>query len=267
MYFSLNDANYWYEVHGEGVPVVCLHGFTGTSQTWSSFLTSWQASFQVITVDLPGHGKTKVEHPRSMEDCCEDLRQLLDHLQLESVHLLGYSMGGRTALSFAMLYPNHVRSLILESASPGLSTSEERMARIERDDKLASKITREGIIAFVDFWENIPLFATQKQLPENIQAAIRMERLEQDEAGLAQSLCYMGTGKQPSWWNDLQTFVRPVLLLVGEMDHKFIKINVEMQKVFPNSTLKMVEKSGHAIHVEQPAFFDKLVTEFLKNNQ
>ena len=59
--------------------------------------------FKVITIDLPGHGKTHCQTPRTMETFCKDVDELLNHLKMEKVHLLGYSMGGRTALSFTML--------------------------------------------------------------------------------------------------------------------------------------------------------------------
>src|SRR5690625_2337524 len=96
MYYTVKDATYWYEVYGEGEPVVLLHGFTGSTATWSECISNWKEQFQIIVVDLPGHGKTKTQSPRTMEACCADLNQLFTSLQLDSVHLAGYSMGGRT---------------------------------------------------------------------------------------------------------------------------------------------------------------------------
>jgi len=263
VYIALEDGQYWYEVHGQGIPVVLLHGFTGSTQTWNHFLQSVKG-IKVITIDLPGHGKTKLENPRLMEDCCKDLDIIFETLGLDSFHLLGYSMGGRTALSYACLYPWRLQSLILESASPGLLSNEERTDRIEKDGRLAEKLEKAGIESFVDFWENIPLFATQKSLPQSVRKAIRKERLNQDAFGLASSLRYMGTGKQPSWWNHLSSIQLPVFLLTGGKDEKFVRINKKMQKLFFSCKLKVCENVGHAVHVENPQIFDKLVTEFVK---
>ncbi|MBM7600726.1 2-succinyl-6-hydroxy-2,4-cyclohexadiene-1-carboxylate synthase [Virgibacillus halotolerans] len=263
LYYTIKDATYWYEIHGDGVPLVMLHGFTGSTATWKQFINKQEENLQIITVDLPGHGKTDVSSPRSMEDCCEDLKELLDHLQLDKFHLLGYSMGGRTALSFAMMYPGQVKSLILESASPGLVTLEEQDLRVEKDEKLARRIETEGLDAFVEFWEGIPLFASQKLLPTSLQQVIRAERLAQSEQGLSDSLRSMGTGKQPSWWNDLHRLNIPVLLLAGAYDDKFIQINRSMNTRLPNSTLEIIEQSGHAIHVEQSEIFGRIVTGFI----
>ena len=73
-------------------------------------------------------------------------------------------------------------------------------------------------------WENIPLFETQKRLAQNVQEAVRKERLANNSKGLANSLRGMGTGAQPSWWNELQNLKMPVLLMNGEYDEKFFCI-------------------------------------------
>lgn len=264
---TIDDATYYYEICGEGSPVLLLHGFTGTSATWSNVMVQLEDRFQLIMIDLPGHGRTKTDTPRTMDMCCYDIAQLLDRLNIANVHFLGYSMGGRTALSFAMLYPDKVRSLILESASPGLESEQQRTQRIKNDESLARKIEFEGLKSFVDFWENIPLFATQKRLPLNVQDEIRRERLSQTEEGLSASLRYMGTGIQPHWWDDLHRLECPVLLIVGEEDRKFVKLNERMKELFRFSSLNIVHGAGHAVHIEKPEFFVKLVSSFLKKHE
>src|SRR5699024_1507643 len=102
-------------------------------------------------------------HTLSLHDAlpiCDDLKEIFTQLGLTSINLLGYSMGGRTALSFAMFYPEMIQSLILESSSPGLKNATDRVKRMKHDEKLASRIERKGVEAFVDFWEDIPLFHT-----------------------------------------------------------------------------------------------------------
>ncbi len=263
VYFKVDDASYWYEIDGEGKEtVVLLHGFTGTAATWDFFINDWQDHYQILTIDLPGHGKTTLGTPRTMEECSSDLVYLFDYLGLEKIHLAGYSMGGRTALSMAMLYPERIKSLTLESASPGLVLDSDRESRVNHDEKLAARIEQNGIESFIEFWENIPLFKTQKSLPSDVQNKIRDERLAQSAEGLAYSLRYMGTGRQPSWWDQLQDITFPVLLLAGAYDQKFIDINKSMSERISSSKLAVVENAGHAIHVEQPGIFGKLVNEF-----
>ena len=137
-------------------------------------------------------------------------------------------MGGRLALSYAMEYPHRVRKLILESSSPGLKTEEERKNRQIQDHKLAQFILDKGIESFVDYWENIPLFSTQKSLPEAKQQEIRKQRLQNSPTGLANSLKGMGSGAQPSWWDRLSEFEVETLLLTGSLDQKFCSIAEQM---------------------------------------
>lgn len=268
MHIKVNGINYHVKTIGEGEPLLLLHGFTGTLQTWEPFINDWSRSFKLILIDIIGHGKT--DHPEdvdrySMDNVVHDLKEILHTLNIKKVHLLGYSMGGRVALSFSILYPEYVLSLILESSSPGLEPEEERLARIDKDNQLAERIERVGIHEFVDYWEKIPLFSTQEQRLSDVRKqSIRQERLENSTQGLANSLRGMGTGVQPSWWDRLAYFQKPVLLLVGEDDQKFCMIGEKMHKLFPNSKILIINDTGHAIHVEQPEIFGKIVFDYLK---
>src|SRR5699024_7422968 len=186
-------------------------------------------------------------------------------LHLDSIHLVGYSMGGRTALSFAMLYPERIASLTLESASPGLTSRAERPERIENDEKLARRIEQDEIMKFVDYCEYIALFDTQKKLPAAVRQAIRDERTGQSTDGLTQSLRHMGTGKQPSWWGQLNAFKKPVLLLAGTEDEKFAEINKKMENQLQTSKFESVKNARHTINVKQPDNYSKLVSGFICN--
>lgn len=263
MKVEIGTTTYSVKITGKGSPVVLLHGFTGSKVTWESTAKSLQDNFQIITIDLPGHGKTITSNPRTMASFAVDLAEIFRYLKLTSVHLIGYSMGGRTALSFAMQYPEWIKSLTLESASPGLKSPEEREIRIDNDEKLASKIEQEGLDSFVQFWENLPLFHTQKSLPTTIQKSIRKERLTQSPQGLAQSLRFMGTGKQRSWWDELEKIDFPTLLVVGEKDEKFVLINRQMQSRINGAQLAVIDNVGHAAHIENPEKFNTAVLNFI----
>lgn len=161
MRLKVNDITYHVEVCGEGFPFLLLHGFTGDSSTWTPFCPVWGTHSKLIIPDIIGHGETDSPEDTNcyqMESAAKDLIFLLDQLDVEKIDLLGYSMGGRLALTLAILYPERVRKLILESASPGLKTKEERVLRRMKDEELANFINDRGIVSFVDYWEKIPLF-------------------------------------------------------------------------------------------------------------
>jgi 2-succinyl-6-hydroxy-2,4-cyclohexadiene-1-carboxylate synthase len=245
--------------------LVALHGFTGSTATWHN-LAQALPHVRVIAIDLIGHGQTAIpQHSQrfSMEEQLQDLEEIFCQLHVENFTLLGYSMGGRIALSYALAYPNRIRQLILESASPGLRTVEERKERCERDEALAQKILINGLESFVNVWEEIPLFATQHRLPQSVRQAIRAERLSQKEEGLAGSLRGIGTGTQPSNWARLAQLEIPVLLITGSLDGKFCEIALEMKALLNTVRHITVNDAGHAIHVENPAEFATIVEEYL----
>src|SRR5699024_5283755 len=246
-YQTINGTTYAYSLEGEGKPLVLLHGFTGTKETWRQFIEFTKRTYRILTVDLPGHGQTVAKQKVTMEQFTEDLYELTRSVQFHTFHLLGYSLGGRSALSYALHYPETIRSLVLESAAPGLEAEDERQQRIEADKRLAEMIIEKGLKHFVAYWENIPLFASQKQLSEETKLAIRNERLSQSAIGLTQSLLGMGTGAQPSWWAHLVTIQFPVLLIVGLFDEKFVEINKAIATEVTTSTLHIVEGAGHAV--------------------
>lgn len=262
----VNGLRYALSVEGQGEPLLLLHGFTGGGANWTEFRSLISQRFTTITLDLPGHGAT--ESPSDperygMERCVEDIDAILDQLRFDTAHLMGYSMGGRLALYAALTMPGRFRSLILESASPGLKMIEERNARKTSDEALADQIEREGLEAFVNRWEALPLFDSQHRLNEAAREKLREGRLKNNPVGLANSLRGMGTGVQPSLWERLLDLKLPTLLIVGQLDAKFTEIAQQMFAVLPNAQLKIIPESGHTVHLEQPQALADTVLQFV----
>ncbi|HEY7615650.1 MAG TPA: alpha/beta fold hydrolase, partial [Terriglobales bacterium] len=137
---QVNGVRYHAEVEGSGLPLVLLHGFTGSSESWWQIRPALSKQFMTVTVDLLGHGLTEAPEDSqryTMAFAAQDLAAIFSELQLSYTHLLGYSMGGRLALYLALHHPTLVKTLILESASPGLATEAERADRIQSDERLA----------------------------------------------------------------------------------------------------------------------------------
>jgi 2-succinyl-6-hydroxy-2,4-cyclohexadiene-1-carboxylate synthase len=247
--------------------VVLLHGFTGCGGNWTPLVQALQSNHEVITIDLPGHGQTTAsDNPAdyTIERTAEALVQIFAVLNLAPVHLLGYSMGGRLALYFALTYPHLLRALILESASPGLDSAIARANRRTQDNALADRIEQFGVEAFVNHWEAIPLFATQAQLPPEARHTLRQQRLKNTPTGLANSLRGMGTGVQPSLWDRLPELTLPTLILTGALDHKFTEIAQRMVAYIPNAQHHIIPNAGHTLHLEQPQAYFKQIQGFLQ---
>ena len=256
------------DVRGEEHPdtVVLLHGFTGDRTAWDDVAGALAVRHRVVVPDLPGHGETRVRDGagrHGMPHACRLLERLMAALAVERCAVVGYSMGGRFALHVALAMPQLVDRLVLESASPGLAADGERRARRAADEELARFLESFPIEAFVDRWESLPLFATQRALPGETRSRIRRRRLGCDREGLAASLREMGAGAQ-SWLGDrLAEIAAPVLLIAGERDAKFTDIARDMLRSLRDGRLFVVSGAGHDVHTEAPAAFLDAVRDFL----
>ncbi|MCY4020808.1 MAG: 2-succinyl-6-hydroxy-2,4-cyclohexadiene-1-carboxylate synthase [Chloroflexi bacterium] len=263
----VNGHQYDLRISGQGETLLLLHGFGGDKSVWEALRAGLDSAYRVIAVDILGHGASDkplqvCAYHMSRVAC--DIVSLLDLLRIPDCHLLGYSMGGRLALCLAAGHPARFRSLILESASPGLADAAERELRRRQDESLAERIEIKGIAWFVDYWERLPLWTSQRKMSKDVLSAQRQQRLGNSATGLANSLRGMGSGAQPNLWPYLEHATMPALLLVGEGDSKFVAINQLMARQMPRADLKVMPNAGHNIHLEQPLVFQGQVHSFLQ---
>jgi 2-succinyl-6-hydroxy-2,4-cyclohexadiene-1-carboxylate synthase len=220
--------------------------------------------FCCLVLDLPGHGQTEVKHDFNyqMPNLAQALIELLEQLNIKQCFLVGYSLGGRIALYLTIYFPQYFWGVVLESASPGLKTQAERDRRIKQDLKLAKQLESQALADFLQQWYTNPLFASFIEHPNFHQALAR--RLNNHPLKLATSLRYLGLGIQPSLWSQLTNNQIPLLLIVGELDSKFVAINQEIVNLCPQANFRIVKNSGHNVHFEQPLQYAKSLKCFLK---
>jgi 2-succinyl-6-hydroxy-2,4-cyclohexadiene-1-carboxylate synthase len=266
MLVEVNGLKLNIEGSGDGPAVMLLHGFTGSSRSLLSFARSWPG-FSTIAVDVIGHGLSDAPDDASrytMDAFIADLDALIEVLSLEKVALLGYSMGGRIALRFALQHPERLWALVLESASPGIEDDAERVARVQSDETLAQHLERDGLESFIDYWQSIPMWASQASLPQEKRDALRAQRLQNSVTGLANSLRGMGAGADAYVMEDLRRVEVPSLLIAGGLDTKYRDLGLEMHERLPNSSIQVLDGAGHAAHFETPAAFAGAVFDFLQ---
>jgi pimeloyl-ACP methyl ester carboxylesterase len=115
-YAPINGLQLYYEIHGQGEPLILLHGGFGLTAMFDPILPQLAANRQVIAVDLQGHGRTAdIDRPLSLEAMGDDVSKLIAHLGLEQADVVGYSMGGGAALQAAIQHPQRVRKLVVAS--------------------------------------------------------------------------------------------------------------------------------------------------------
>ena len=259
----------------QGVPVVVLHGFTGSAEAMEPLTNRLAAAFRaadghdrplrVIAPDLVGHGRSEApaEPPvYRVEAMAHQIAVLADELECEAFHLVGYSMGGRVALTLACTAPRRLRSLALIGGTAGIADPGERHRRVEADTARAEQITAD-LSAFVDGWMADPLFAGQAALGVEHLAAARAQRLASNPRGLANSLRHGGTGSMTPLHAELGRCAVPTLLVVGMKDTKFCAIAEELAAGLPDAVIVRVAGAGHAAHVERPGHAAAAVAAFI----
>lgn len=248
------------------LPVLALHGFTGRASDLSFLAEFLPENFILVAPDLPGHGTSQpVENIEDYEidKIVKRLALLLQALEFEKAVLLGYSMGGRIAYSFAAQFPEKVAALIIESSTPGIRNETEREKRVLQDNALAEKILRDGVFKFVEYWLSLPLFASLKNMDARLYEKLRAEKISNNALGLANSLRATGTGKMPPVWDKLPAFDFSVLLINGALDEKYSAIHKEAEKNIPNAKRVEIIGAGHNVHTEKPHEFLAEVISFL----
>lgn len=263
----MNFDNYQFHyslIGNKNQPILLfLHGFMGNSQDFNPIIALLSQQVCCLTVDLPGHGKTRVigsEEAYTMSNTAQALIELLNDLTIDKCFLVGYSMGGRLALYMMLEFPTRFERVILESASPGLKTEPERSHRIQADEQRVQELETSRFESFLTNWYHQPLFKSLQNHPD-LKALIE-RRLQNNPRELAKSLRHLGTGKQPSLWEKLKQNKIPLLLLVGEYDQKFRTINTEMANLCQVAQLEIIPKSGHTIHLENRTAWITQVSQF-----
>jgi 2-succinyl-6-hydroxy-2,4-cyclohexadiene-1-carboxylate synthase len=240
--------------------LLLIHGFTGSGAAWADLAPVFQDEFDVIAVDLPGHGANPVA--ASVEGAAEDLAHRYGS---RHPHVLGYSLGARVALRLAIIHPASVRRLILESPSAGIDDPAAREERRRADDQLADDIERDGIEAFVERWERMPIFASQAQLPEAVKARQRAIRLANGPHGLAQSLRFAGQGVMEPLHERLGRISAATLVIAGQLDPARGRAELVAAGI-PSARLAVIDGAGHTPHLERPDAFRRLALEFLQED-
>jgi 2-succinyl-6-hydroxy-2,4-cyclohexadiene-1-carboxylate synthase len=221
---------------------------------------------RIIRPDLIGHGRSpapKELGPYQIDAMVEQLHRLVEDQTADRLIVCGYSMGARLALSYVVQYPKQVSSLVLIGGTPGIEDSCEAHERARYDAQLATRIETEGIDAFIHYWENLPIFASQFRLSPEIRRTIRRVRTSQRSQGIANHLRMAGTGSMPSLWKHVPRLSIPTLLITGSYDIKFRDIAEKMEVAFPSAKHESVPDTGHAPHVENPKLVAQYINEFL----
>jgi len=248
----VNDIELYYEVHGQGYPVVFLHGFSGTVNMWQPQVPVLSQECQFIIYDARGHGQS--ESPPSVDRysadiVVEDLRQLLGALGIEKAVVGGLSMGGYQSLRFYLRHPEMVTALILMDTGPGYRNPARREEWNRQLEGTANLLETRGIEAYV---EAAPTYTSREIL------------LKLSPIGLANMARKVVAQHDPLVIENLGEIKVPTLVLVGENDTPFLQASEYMSKTIPGAQHVVIPEAGHAANQDNTEVFNRAVLDFLK---
>ncbi|MCS4486666.1 2-succinyl-6-hydroxy-2,4-cyclohexadiene-1-carboxylate synthase [Staphylococcus americanisciuri] len=256
----------WYpSQHKTQRTLVMLHGFISDQTTFHAHIEPLTKEVNLLLIDLPGHGKdtSPMTIQWDFDWIVTQLHALLLHFKAHELYLHGYSMGARVALAYAIAHSDMLSGLILESGTAGIQDDVSRLERQQVDQARAHVLQLADIEVFVNDWEQLPLFQSQRFLSSSEQQRIRQMRLSQQSERLAKALIDYGTGHMPNLWQKLTHVTCPVRLIVGEWDEKFVRIAYKMAPQFAQVEVHVVTEVGHTVHVEECAKFDTILLAFI----
>ena len=263
MYFDLGEYRYGLTVVGDGEPIVCLHGFSESSYTWDAINLP---GYRLVRIDLIGHGDSDIpeeDEAYTIPKMIEDLHTVIYHMVGDRYYLMGYSMGARIALSYALEYESEIKGLILESGSVGIASEAERAERRKADEELAHQIEHNDGSWFASRWAEAPIFESQKQLLPAVAELIHLRRAHNSPFALACTLRGSGQGVMTYIGDQLDKLSCKGLYVSGALDTKYTTIGRDVFGKLPNFKHVVVERAGHNVHIEKPQAFEQAVLDFL----
>ncbi len=274
---EINRVKICYKIHGQedNYPIICVHGFGSKKETWVAQVGELSKYYKVITFDLRGAGKSSRpdKPPYTMEMFADDIRGLMDFLNIEKAHILGRSMGGMIAQNFVLKYPEKVNKLILITTSAGIRNEQsiemfkrsqfERFKLIKKDpEKVFWRDTRLGFhMKFRKQMEADPkkkFFGiwSVEDLIEYIQTNPSTPRDIENQAHAI---------KTHNTFERLNQITHKTLLLSASHDKLVPRFFVEqMHKRIPNSIFKVIDKAGHECHYSRAPEVNQLILDFLQ---
>lgn len=248
-----------YQSLGQGQPLILLHGLFGSADNWGTIAKRLAPDYQVISVDLRNHGRSPHHASQSYADMAEDLIELCDSLNLDTIHLLGHSMGGKVAMQFATQFPSRMGKLIVvDMAMRSYADVHTHLIEAMLAVKLSSMQTRsdvdQALISTID--ENmIRQFLLMNLVKSNDRLAwrINLAALKANYSTLQQAVCASAQ------------YDKPALFIRGERSDYVRDEDIEQIKTHFTNTQFASLPTAHWVHAEQPQAFSEVVAQFLIN--
>lgn len=263
---QVNDIKLYYEITGEGTPVVFVHEFAGDFSSWELQVRFFSRRYRVVAYNARGYPPSSVlEDPSSYSQdfAVNDLAGIIDTLGLAPCHVIGLSMGAYAALHLGLRHPKLVRSIVVAGCGYGSDPEERKSFQLD-SQKIANLIETEGMEEFVKVYSAGPTRIQLKKKNPRGYAEFEKKLLTHSPKGLANTLRGIQAARPSVYDLDgLEKMKIPMLILTGDEDWPSLKPNLFLKKKIQTAAMSMAPNSGHTINLEEPELFNKLVQDFL----
>jgi pimeloyl-ACP methyl ester carboxylesterase len=263
----VNGLDLYYELQGQGAPIVLVHEFAGSIRSWDETIDILREEARVLAYNCRGYPPSSV--PEGVEcysqaTSADDLRALLDHFGIARTVVTGLSMGGSIALQFAITHPNRVSALVVASSGSG---SDDKQQFTETFEVVARQLESEGARAVGDRYLTGPTRLTLKHKRPEQWRKLGDEFAASSVRGLANTI--RGTiTKRPTVYEleaSLRALSVPTLIMAGDLDAPVLAPSRFLAATLPTARLKIFEGTGHTINLEEPEIFSNAILEFLES--
>ncbi len=259
-FVTSGEEQIYYEVAGEGEPVVFCHGAGGNHANWYHQVPAFVPEYRVITWDHRGFGRS-TDHAASSGPlvAVSDLAALLDHLEVDRAHLVGQSMGGWTILGFALKHPDRVRSLVFANTIAGIQLPDTSDETQQARERVAAALLDPNLPVGFDHPCFAPGFAEQ----EPARAFLYMQFSSLAPPTPMSAL--LGLIEVSYTAEDLEQLACPVLFVIGALDPLFTPRDIRRAASFvPGARVVEIPGSGHSPYFEDPERWNQAVQDFLQ---
>jgi len=263
---KLNGIELHYQEYGDGPPVLLLHGAGGGTQlAWFQQIPHFSRHHRCIVIDHRGFGSSTDPDREGPTRFVDDLEALLDRLNIESTALIAQSMGGWTALGFAVRNPSRVSALVMCDCVGDLDWPELHSVIEEHDERTRGIPGLDRAYA-EDYPDREPAMALLMRIRLNAENFPLPEWMSYNLTESRSNMRYMPTGIRIGT-DDLEALTVPTMFLVGDQDRIVYPEAVRMvHERLPGSEYVEIEGCGHSVYWERPETFNHLVGEFLKRH-
>jgi pimeloyl-ACP methyl ester carboxylesterase len=259
-FLEVGNASLYYEETGSGSPLVMIHGGLLNGRSWDLQVDAFAGDYRVVRYDARHHGRSRSE-PGEFSNF-EDLRAVLDGLGIEKALMVGLSLGGRTAIDFAITYPERVTALIL--VSPGASGFELHSAAFAQHSQEFVRSFQEGIDAGIEYflrWTVDGPTRSSSAVDASVRDKVRKMALDwvvkQSPQNVLKEI-------EPPAIGRFNAILAPTLVVVGEVDQPYYRELADMVVTnAQNAEVAVIPASAHMVNMEAPQAFNDAVRTFL----